>query len=245
MKLKHDCRITTICAAFLLATGEAAAQSLHQVPVKTVEPVTVQQATNQTICSPAHAVAQVPPGASETAVGAVIGGAIGNALVSGPGQVAATVLGALAGGSLAQQAQAPRIVTTPLENCVVQPITQNITMFRVRFEWESKDYEVFLSQQPAQTIAVQVHDAGAGGAPTLAVLAPHPATMSPPQPTAPQVMPMVQAPVVSYVAPYPYGYVAPRVIVVPTFGFSYGYGYYPRAYLGGWHGYYGYGRRWR
>jgi uncharacterized protein YcfJ len=135
--------------------------------------VTVQQVIHQRVCNAAVSLAHTPPSASETVAGAVIGGAIGGALAHGPGQAAATVLGAVAGASLIQQAQPTRVIATPLEQCVVQATTQSVPMFKVRFDWESKDYEVMLAQQPDQTIAVQVQGTHSDSNLVVAVLQPH------------------------------------------------------------------------
>jgi hypothetical protein len=175
----------------------------------------------------------------------VIGGAIGGALAHGPGQAAATVLGAVAGASLIQQAQPTRVIATPLEQCVVQATTQSVPMFKVRFDWESKDYEVMLAQQPDQTIAVQVQGTHADSNLVVAVLQPQPITTNAPQYTDPPVITTVQAPSISYVTAYPYGYLAPAVTLAPGYGYPYAYNYYPRVYMGGWYGHRGYGRRWR
>ena len=92
--------IHALGSLLLFASIEAQAQSLYQVPVKSVETVTVQQVIHQRVCNAAVSVAHTPPSASETVAGAVIGGAIGGALAHGPGQAAATVLGAVAGATL-------------------------------------------------------------------------------------------------------------------------------------------------
>ena len=155
--------IHALGSLLLFTSIEAHAQSLYQVPVKSVETVTVQQVINQRVCNAAVSVAQTPPSAPETVAGAIIGGAVGSALAHGPGQAAATVLGAVAGASIVQQAQPTRVITTPLEQCVVQATTQTVPMFKVRFDWESKDYEVMLGQQPGRTITVQVQGSHADG----------------------------------------------------------------------------------
>jgi len=237
--------IHALGSLLLFASIEAQAQSLYQVPVKSVEAVTVQQVIHQRVCNAAVSLAHTPPSASETVAGAVIGGAIGGALAHGPGQAAATVLGAVAGASLIQQAQPTRVIATPLEQCVVQATTQSVPMFKVRFDWESKDYEVMLAQQPDQTIPVQVQGTHSDSNLVVAVLQPQPITTNAPQYTDPPVITTVQAPSISYVTAYPYGYLAPAVTLAPGYGYPYAYNYYPRVYMGGWYGHRGYGRRWR
>ena len=237
--------IHALGSLLLFTSIEAHAQSLYQVPVKSVETVAVQQVIHQRVCGATVSVTQTPPSAPETLAGAVVGGAIGSGLAHGPGQAVATVLGAVAGASLIQQAQPTRVIATPLEQCVVQATTQSVPMFKVRFDWESKDYEVMLAQQPGQTIAVQVQGTHADGNLVVAVLPPQPITTIAPQYTAPPVITTVQAPAIGYATAYPYGYLAPAVTLAPVYGYPYAYNYYPRVYMGGWYGHQVYGRRWR
>jgi uncharacterized protein YcfJ len=229
----------------LLTSMEAHAQSLFQVPVKSVEMATVQHVIHQRVCGSAVSIAQTPKSAPETVAGAIIGGAVGSALAHGPGQAAATVLGAVAGAALVQQAQPTRVTPTPLEQCVVQSATQTVPIFKVRFDWDSKDYEVMLAQQPGQTITVQVQGTHADGNLVVAVLPPPPIATIAPQYTAPPVITTVQTPAISYATAYAYDYLAPAVTFAPVYGYPYTYNYYPRAYVGGWYGHRGYGRRWR
>jgi len=65
--------IHALGSLLLFASIEAQAQSLYQVPVKSVEAVTVQQVIHQRVCNAAVSLAHTPPSASETVAGAVIG----------------------------------------------------------------------------------------------------------------------------------------------------------------------------
>ncbi|NBT66078.1 MAG: glycine zipper 2TM domain-containing protein [Betaproteobacteria bacterium] len=150
-----------------VVAGDLAAQTLHEAAVKGVEPTVIQQIVQQRVCTQSHALQASSPSAAGSLAGAVVGGAIGNAVSHGTGQAAATVLGAIAGAAVAQQSESKQVVAIPVENCVLQPVQVSIQAFKVRFEWQGKDYEAILAHQPGQSITLQVSDVGANGSPTI------------------------------------------------------------------------------
>lgn len=228
-----------------VVAGDLAAQTLHEAAVKGVEPTVIQQIVQQRVCTQSHALQASSPSAAGSLAGAVVGGAIGNAVSHGTGQAAATVLGAIAGAAVAQQSESKQVVAIPVENCVLQPVQASIQAFKVRFEWQGRDYEAILAHQPGQSITLQVSDVGANGSPTLTVLAPAPSVGTPPASTtvSQQTLASVQVPSNGYTFAYPYGYPA-VVSYAPAYVYPYAPAFYPRVYFG-WHGYYGGGRRWR
>jgi uncharacterized protein YcfJ len=156
----------------LLATGAIAAQAQGQsfvdrARVERVDPqyesVTTprQECTSQWVTEQ-RPVAGATGGYGGAIIGGVAGGVLGNQVGKGHGREAATaagaVIGALAGDRIAngqpqQYEQAQREVRT----CrTVNDVQQQLTGYRVSYEYRGNHYVTFMREQPGQSLPVRV-----------------------------------------------------------------------------------------
>ena len=91
-------------------------------------------------------------------MGAIAGGAMGNAVGGGNGKTAATVLGLFGGAILGDKIEgAPLAQTQDVQRCTTQNFYENRTVgYNVVYEFAGKQYSVQLPSDPGPTIALQI-----------------------------------------------------------------------------------------
>lgn len=161
-------RITLLA---LLATGAAAAQAqsfVDRARVQDVQPqyqvvqVPRQECSSQWVQDAPQAVSG-ERGYGGAIVGGVAGGLLGNQVGKGHGREAATAAGAVIGaiaGDRIQNSQ-PQVVQAPppreVRSCrTVHDQQQQLTGYRVTYEYRGNEYTTVLREQPGRTLPVRV-----------------------------------------------------------------------------------------
>jgi uncharacterized protein YcfJ len=153
-------------AALAIVCGTGFAQDVGRVISAT--PIIQQVGVPRQVCSNEQVAVTQPKSGAGAALGAIAGGAIGNASTHGPGQAAATMLGLVGGAILGDHIEGPG--ATQLQNvqrCGTQTFYENRTVaYNVVYEYAGKQYSVQMPQNPGPTIQLQVQPVGASPAAT-------------------------------------------------------------------------------
>ncbi|MBS7807360.1 hypothetical protein [Variovorax sp. PCZ-1] len=214
-------------AGFSMLGMSASGMAQEQGRVISTTPVITQVAVPRQVCTNEQVVTQTQQKSGAGALmGGVAGGAIGNAVGSGSGRAAATMIGIFGGAILGdkieggqQQAQ-----TQNVQRCTTQTFYENRpTAYNVVYEFNGKQYQVQLPQDPGPFVGLQVTPVGTAPAAPVQQPAPvivRPVTQAPvytqpvySQPVIVESAPVyVQQPQVVYVRP------APVVVHAPVYG---------------------------
>jgi uncharacterized protein YcfJ len=191
MKNTHLLALSSLAAAALGLSSTAFAQ--EQGRVISTTPVITQVAVPRQVCTNEQVTTQSQQKSGAGALmGGVAGGAIGNAVGNGSGRAAATMIGIFGGAILGDKIEGGKAVanTQNVQNCTTQTFYENRpTAYNVVYEFNGKQYQVQLPQDPGPFVSLQVTPVG--GAP-----------VAPVQPAPVIVRPITQAPV--YTAPVVY-----------------------------------------
>jgi uncharacterized protein YcfJ len=150
-----------ILVAAMAATGSTGfAQEVGRVLSST--PITQQMGVPRQVCTTEQVAVAQPKSGAGAALGAIAGGAIGNAATHGAGQAAATMLGLVGGAVLGDRIEGPG--NTQLQNvqrCATQTFYENRTVaYNVVYEYAGKQYTVQMQQDPGPTLQLQVTPVG-------------------------------------------------------------------------------------
>jgi len=105
-------------------------------------------------------VAQRKSGAG-AALGAIAGGAIGNAATHGSGQAAATMLGIIGGAMVGDHIEGPNTQLQNVQRCSTQTFYERRTVaYNVVYEYAGRQYTVQMPQDPGPTLQLQVTPVG-------------------------------------------------------------------------------------
>ena len=172
-------------------------------------PVVQQVTVPRRLCTVEQVNVQGPNSGAGALIGAITGGALGNAAVGrGQGRAAATAIWMVGGALIGDRFEGPAPVRTEnVQRCDVQNFSENrVVAYNVVYEFGGSQYSVQMPNDPGPTIAVQVSPVGAvQAAPAVIIQQP------------------IAAPLTSYVTvqPSPYVYLPPFV----PFGFHGHYGH--------------------
>ncbi len=187
--------ISAVIAASWIATGAFAQE---QGRVISTTPVITQVAVPRQVCSQEQVTTQSQQKSGAGAMmGGVAGGVIGNAAGQGNGRAAMTMIGIVGGAILGDKIEGgnAQAQTQNVQRCTTQTFYENRpTAYNVVYEFNGKQYQVQLPQDPGPFVSLQVTPVGGMPAP-----APAPAPVI--------VRPVTQAPV----------YTAPVVYTQPVF----------------------------
>ena len=91
-------------------------------------------------------------------MGAIAGGAIGNAIGKGEGRALATMIGVIGGAIAGDKVEGPQAAQTQTQQtCTTQQVYENRLMgYNVVYEFAGKQYNVQLPKDPGPTIKLQV-----------------------------------------------------------------------------------------
>lgn len=197
----------------LLASGLCAAQDMGRVISAT--PIIQQVGMPRQVCSTEQVAIQQPKSGAGAAMGAIAGGAIGNAIGGGGGQAAATMLGIFGGAVLGDRVEgSPAPYMQNVQRCATQTFYENRTVaYNVVYEFAGKQYAVQMPHDPGPTVALQIAPMGASQ-PNAAP----PVVSSSPQPVYEQASPVIVQSTV-----YPGYYAQP---VYPPVAVQLGFGYW-------------------
>ncbi len=214
---------TVIATATLALVGTAQAQ--EQGRVISSQAVVQQVAVPRQVCGTQQVAVQGQKSGAGGLMGAIAGGAIGNNVGGGAGRGLATVVGIVGGAIAGDHVEGtPPVQMQTVQNCTTQTFYENrTTAYNVVYEYNGKQYNVQMPNDPGQFVQLQVTPAGSS----------QPAPMMQQQPpvvqqvVAPQVVYAAQ-PQVVYAQPYYYpsyyGGIYPAVNIGFGFGFRGGYG---------------------
>ena len=218
----------SVAAATLAFAGTALAQ--EQGRVISSQAVIQQVAVPRQVCNNQQVAVQGQKSGAGGLMGAIAGGAIGNNVGAGSGRGVATVIGVIGGAMMGDRVEgAPPVQMQTVQNCSTQTFYENRTSgYNVVYEYNGKQYNVQMPNDPGQFVQLQVTPVGGVSQPMQGT------SMGIP---APMIQPMVQQQVVA----------APQVIYAQP-QVVYARPYYPVVYpsvsIGfGWRGGYGHGHR--
>ncbi len=179
----------------LVAAGAsclAQAQEIGRVVSST--PVIQQIAIPQQYCSQDSVVVQGANRGGGAAIGAIAGGAIGNAVGHGGGRAASTVLGMIGGAVIGDRLEGQGAdQVQQVRNCTTQTSYENrVVHYDVVYEYGGRSYAVQMPQDPGPTVRLQVTPIGA--------TPPEPMAVTPPVFHGNTVITQTQ----TYVTPVPY-----------------------------------------
>jgi uncharacterized protein YcfJ len=220
--MKKTLVLSTLAAASgLFAVNASAMDILARVISST--PVVQQIAVPQQVCTTQPMVMQAPPSGAGAVMGALAGGAMGNAIGDGGGRALATMIGLVGGAMVGNNIEGNRSQVQNVQQCGTQTRYQNrTTHYNVVYEYADKQYTIQMPNDPGPYVRLQVTPVGAMPAPQAGFAQPQQAQPAYGQPVYGQ--PVYNQPVYSqpvYTQPV---YVQQAPVVYP------GYGYYSRPY---------------
>ena len=216
--------VKTVLALAVLASLGSAALAQEQGRVISTTPVIAQVGVPRQVCSQSQVQVQAPKSGAGALMGAIAGGAIGSNLGGGDGRLIASAIGLMGGAILGDRLEGGgQAQTQTVQNCTNQTFYENRTTgYNVVYEFNGKQYNVQMQQDPGPFVTLQVTPVGAPAAP-----------IAQPAPTA-QMLPDGSQPMVVQ-GGQPQAVVtqimAPPVIVAAAPAVVYAYpGYYARPY---------------
>jgi uncharacterized protein YcfJ len=154
--------------AFAQASPQAEATIVENARVRSAVPVYSEVQVPRTECTTQTVMTEKPaspqgPNMVGVGLGAVAGGLLGHTVGGGNGKTAATavgaVAGALVGNEVASRGASAQAERTPsqVQNCKTVNETQSRLMgYRVRYEWNGREFESMVRGNPGKTIPVRV-----------------------------------------------------------------------------------------
>ncbi len=212
-------------------------------------PVIQQVQVPRQVCNDQPYVVQQPKSGAGAAIGAIAGGAMGNAIGGGGGRAAATVLGLIGGAVVGDRVEGGGAAVQNVRQCTTQTFYENRAVgYNVTYEYGERQFTVQMPNDPGPSIRLQLSPVGA--APQNVYQAANGEVMS-----APAGIQSVPAVVASSTVVYPAYYPAAPAYYQP-YAPAYYPAYYPSYYPpigvslgfgfgGGWGGHRHHGGRWR
>jgi uncharacterized protein YcfJ len=167
--MKSKAFSAALAVAVWVATPLAQAQEQGRVLSST--PIVQQVGVPHQVCTTEQVQVTPPKSGAGAVMGAIAGGAVANAAVTGRGQSAATMLGLMGGAILGDRIEgAPQPQLQNIQRCTTQTVVESRTVgYQVVYEYAGREYSVQMPDNPGPTIQVQVTPVGAGPAPGTVV----------------------------------------------------------------------------
>lgn len=151
--------ISAVTVAFF-SVNASAADILGRVISST--PVVQQVAVPRQVCSGQTITTEAPKSGAGFAMGALAGGALGNAVGNGGGRALATFIGIVGGGVLGNQIEGGNQQTQNVQQCTTQTFYENrASHYNVVYEYQGTQYSVQMPQDPGPFVKLQVTPVGA------------------------------------------------------------------------------------
>lgn len=154
-------------ALALAGLAAASAGAFAQTPpemgrVISSTPVIQQVAVPRQVCSNQPVAVQQPKSGAGAVMGALAGGAMGNAIGDGGGRAAATILGLVGGALLGDRIEgSPGAQVQNVQQCSTQTFYENRTVaYNVTYEYAGKQYSVQMPQDPGPYVRLQITPVG-------------------------------------------------------------------------------------
>jgi uncharacterized protein YcfJ len=171
----------------LVSSGLVLSQEVGRVISST--PLIQQVNVPRQVCTTETVAVQQQKSGAGALIGAIAGGAMGNAVGGGNGKAAATMIGLTGGAILGDQIEgAPQSQFQNVQRCGVQSFYENRTVaYNVVYEFSGKQYSVQMPHDPGPTIRLQISPVGSSPATNPPVVAYQPPVYI--QPTRVVVLP--------------------------------------------------------
>ena len=210
-----------LSAVGLAAVFGASAQEVGRV-ISSV-PVIQQVAVPRQICNYQPVAVQQPNSGAGSLMGAIAGGAMGNAIGDGGGRAVATVIGLVGGAVLGNRIEGSGTQVQNVQQCTTQTFFENRAVaYNVTYEYAGRQYTVQMPNDPGPTIRLQITPLGSNAAESpdyAGAIQPMIAA-----PTYHYAQPILSGPgPVFYPAPYYYRPYYPPLGVSLNFGYSRGH----------------------
>lgn len=148
-----------LVAAMATASSTGFAQEVGRVLSST--PITQQVRVPRQVCTTEQVTVAQPKSGAGAVLGAIAGGAIGNAATRGSGQAAATILGIMGGAMVGDNIEGANTQLQNVQRCSTQTFFENRTVaYNVVYEYAGKQYTVQMPQDPGPTLQLQVTPVG-------------------------------------------------------------------------------------
>ncbi len=203
-------------------------------------PVIQQVAVPRQVCTSQPVAVQQPKSGAGAVMGALAGGAMGNAIGDGGGRAAATILGLVGGALLGDRIEGgPAAQVQNVQQCSTQTFYENRTVaYNVIYGYAGRQYSVQMPQDPGPYVRLQITPVGGATSAAPADLYPQAPVVQAPLQQGPTVIETgvvtvpstVVYPAAYPMAVYPTPYYRPYY---PPLGVSLNLGYSRGYYSGG------------
>jgi len=147
-----------ILSAALVTSGLSLAQTQELGRVLSATPILQQVGVPRQVCTTEQVVVQQSKSGGGAILGAIAGGAMGNAVGGGNGKAAATMLGLIGGAVVGNNLEgAPASQFQDVQRCTTQTFYETRTVaYQVAYEFAGKHYTVQMPHDPGATIRLQI-----------------------------------------------------------------------------------------
>ncbi len=199
MKKLSAPQFTAALAGAVAALASAGAQAQEVMArVLTSTAVMQQVAVPRQVCTTQQVIQQGQPSGAGAAMGAIAGGALGNAVGGGSGRDLATMIGLVGGAVLGNKVEGTRDEVRNVQQCSTQTTYENrVLHYDVIYEYDGKRYSIKMPNDPGQYVRLQLNPVGALPAPAA------PASSAPAGTVFTPISSVTPAPTVTYVQPAP------------------------------------------
>lgn len=147
-----------VLSAAMLVSGLGLAQTQELARVISATPILQQVGVPRQVCSNEQVTVQQPKSGGGALLGAIAGGAMGNAVGGGSGKAAATMLGLIGGAVVGNnlEGSAPSQYQD-VQRCSTQTFLETRTVaYQVAYEFAGKHYTVQMPHDPGPSIRLQI-----------------------------------------------------------------------------------------
>ena len=147
-----------ILSAALVTSGLSLAQTQDLGHVISATPILQQVGVPRQVCNTEQVAVQQPKSGGGAILGAIAGGAMGNAVGGGNGKAAATMLGLIGGAVVGNNLEgSPASQSQEVQRCTTQTFLETRTVaYQVAYEFAGKHYTVQMPHDPGPTIRLQI-----------------------------------------------------------------------------------------
>ena len=163
----------------LMGSCVCQAQELGRVISST--PLVQQVGIPRNVCTTEQVMVQTPKSGAGAVMGAIAGGAMGNAVGGGGGKAAATMLGLFGGAIVGDRVEGePLAQVQNVQRCTTQTFYENRPVaFNVVYEYAGKQYAVQMPTDPGPTVPLQITPVGAHTPAPSSAIYPQPGYVQP------------------------------------------------------------------
>ena len=148
--------IPLACVLAALSASSVYAQEVGRV-ISSM-PIIQQVAVPRQVCTQQQVATQQRKSGAGSAMGAIAGGVVGNAMGKGEGNALTTMIGVIGGAILGDKIEgSPPAEVHNVQSCTTQNFYENRTVaYNVVYEFNGKQYNVQMPQDPGPTVRLQV-----------------------------------------------------------------------------------------